>query len=185
MSQPAAPRGSATIEDLYRVPDNGKAEIVEGELVLMSPTGFLPGRASWAICASLRKYEEETGRGYSIPDNVGFIVDLPNRRSFSPHAAFYVGEPTGGSSCRALRSSRPRCEARKITAPPRRRRWRPREPTTSRRAHASCGTWTSFARGGCGCTPRRSRPSHASTVSASARRPSPSFPVGLCRSTTS
>src|SRR2546425_7866783 len=96
MSQPAAPRGSATIENLYRVPDNGKAEIVEGELVLMSPTGFLPGRASWAICASLRKYEEETGRGYAIPDNVGFIVDLPNRRSFSPDAAFYVGEPTGG-----------------------------------------------------------------------------------------
>ncbi len=96
MSQPAAPRGSATIDDLYRVPENGKAEIVAGELVLMSPTGFLPGRASWAICASLRKYEEETGRGYAIPDNVGFIVDLPNRRSFSPDAAFYVGEPTGG-----------------------------------------------------------------------------------------
>lgn len=97
MWQPAAPRGSATIDDLYRVPENGKAEIVEGELVLMSPTGFLPGRASWAICAGLRKYEEETDRGYAIPDNVGFIVDLPNRRSFSPDAAFYVGEPTGGN----------------------------------------------------------------------------------------
>ena len=29
----------ATIEDLYRVPENGKAEIVNGDLVLMSPTG--------------------------------------------------------------------------------------------------------------------------------------------------
>lgn len=96
MSQPAAPRGGATIDDLYRVSENGKAEIVEGELVLRCPTGFLPGRASWAICASLRKYEEETDRGHAIPDNVGFIVDLPNRRSFSPDAAFYVGEPTGG-----------------------------------------------------------------------------------------
>ncbi|PYT07513.1 MAG: Uma2 family endonuclease, partial [Acidobacteria bacterium] len=28
----------ATIEDLYRVDDDGKAEIVNGELVLMSPT---------------------------------------------------------------------------------------------------------------------------------------------------
>src|SRR3712207_8590971 len=27
----------ATVEDLYHVPDNGKAEIVNGELVLMSP----------------------------------------------------------------------------------------------------------------------------------------------------
>ena len=33
----------ATIEDLYRVPENGKAEIVNGDLVLMSPTG---GRSS-------------------------------------------------------------------------------------------------------------------------------------------
>jgi len=32
----------ATIDDLYRVPENGKAEIVNGELVLMSPTGGVP-----------------------------------------------------------------------------------------------------------------------------------------------
>ena len=35
----------ATIEELYRVPDGGKAEIVDGEIVLMAPTGFTPGRA--------------------------------------------------------------------------------------------------------------------------------------------
>lgn len=46
----------ATIEDLYRVPENGKAEIVNGELVLMSPTGFMPGRAGGEIYASLRDY---------------------------------------------------------------------------------------------------------------------------------
>ncbi|MGH8605165.1 MAG: hypothetical protein ACREXR_20970 [Gammaproteobacteria bacterium] len=39
----------ATVEDLYRVPENGKAEIVNGELVLMSPTGGVPGRASGEI----------------------------------------------------------------------------------------------------------------------------------------
>src|SRR5260370_8543639 len=87
MSQPAAPRGGATIDDLYRVSENGKAEIVEGELVLRCPTGFLPGRASWAICASLRNYEEETDRGHAIPDNVGFIVPLPNLPPFAPHSA--------------------------------------------------------------------------------------------------
>ena len=36
----------ATIDDLYRVPENGKAELVNGELVLMSPTGGVPGRAA-------------------------------------------------------------------------------------------------------------------------------------------
>jgi Uma2 family endonuclease len=87
-------RPGATIDDLHRV--EGKAEIVDGELVLMSPTGFLPGRAGGAIYRSLAAHEERTGGGYAIPDNVGFVVDLPHRRSFSPDAAFYVGEPSGG-----------------------------------------------------------------------------------------
>ncbi|HEX8137249.1 MAG TPA: Uma2 family endonuclease [Pyrinomonadaceae bacterium] len=86
----------AIIEDLYRVPDNGKAEIVNGELVLMSPTGGVPGRASGEIYVSLREYERRTKNGYAFPDNVGFIVNLPHRRSFSPDAAFYVGELKGG-----------------------------------------------------------------------------------------
>ena len=86
----------AIIEDLYRVPDNGKAEIVNGELVLMSPTGGVPGRASGEIYVSLREYERRTKSGYAFPDNVGFIVNLPHRRSFSPDAAFYVGELKGG-----------------------------------------------------------------------------------------
>ncbi len=74
----------ATIEDLYRLPDNCKAEIVNGKLVLMSPTGFLPGRAGGEIYASLRDYERLTKSGYALPDNVGFIVNLPNRRLRSP-----------------------------------------------------------------------------------------------------
>src|SRR5918994_4386601 len=49
----------ATVEDLYRVPENGKAEIVNGELVLMSPTGGVPGRASGEIYVSLREYEKK------------------------------------------------------------------------------------------------------------------------------
>jgi Uma2 family endonuclease len=87
-------RAGATIDDLYRV--EGKAEIVNGELVLMSPTGFLPGRAGGAIYRSLFAYEEKTGSGYAFPDNVGFVVNLANRRSFSPDASFYVGEPSEG-----------------------------------------------------------------------------------------
>jgi len=86
----------ATIEDLYRVPENGKAEIVNGELVLMFPTGGVPGRASGEIYISLHDYERRDGGGFAFPDNVGFIVNLPNRRSFSPDAAFYKGELRGG-----------------------------------------------------------------------------------------
>ena len=83
----------ATIEDLLRVP--GKAEIVDGEIVSMSPTGFLPGYAGGEIFASLREHARRTKSGIATPDNVGFKVDLPNRASFSPDAAFHVGRPTG------------------------------------------------------------------------------------------
>jgi Uma2 family endonuclease len=88
-------KAEATIEDLYQVPDNCKAEIVNGKLVLMSPSGFLPGRAGGEIYASLRDYERLTKSGYALPDNVGFVVNLPNRRSLSPDAAFYIGKSTG------------------------------------------------------------------------------------------
>ena len=84
----------ATLADLYRVPENGKAELVGGKLIRMSPTGGLPGYAAAEIYASLRDYARHTKLGYAIGDNVGFIVDLPNRRSFSPDAAFYTGELT-------------------------------------------------------------------------------------------
>ena len=86
----------ATVENLYQLPEDGKAEIVNGELVIMPPTGFLPHRASFKISMSLYEYEQNHGGGYAIGDNAGFIVNLPNRRSFSPDAAFYKGEPTGG-----------------------------------------------------------------------------------------
>jgi len=85
----------ATIEDLYRVPENGKAEIINGEVVLMSPTGQKPSRASFKICLRLYEYERQSGRGIAVADNAAFKVDLPNRKSFSPDAAFYVGQHPG------------------------------------------------------------------------------------------
>jgi Uma2 family endonuclease len=84
----------STIEDLYKIAGNGKAEIVNGELLMMSPTGDMPGRAGGAIYMSLRQYELNAG-GRAYPDNVGFRVSLPNRESFSPDAAFYTGKPMG------------------------------------------------------------------------------------------
>src|SRR3954452_8953819 len=76
----------ATIEDLYRVP--GKAELVNGEIVLMSPSGFLPTHAASQILGSLLVYARETKSGYALGDNMGYIVNLPNRKSFSPDASF-------------------------------------------------------------------------------------------------
>jgi Uma2 family endonuclease len=83
----------ATIDDLCRVP--GKAELVNGEIVHMSPTGDDPGSAAGEIFVSLRAYARRTKRGRAYTDNVAFRVNLPNRESFSPDASFYIGHRSG------------------------------------------------------------------------------------------
>lgn len=88
-------KSKATIEDLYHATEHGKAEIVKGEFVLMSPTGDLPSSAAGVIYASLLAYARRTKSGRAYSDNTGFIVKLPNRTSFSPDAAFYTGRRTG------------------------------------------------------------------------------------------
>jgi Uma2 family endonuclease len=86
---------NASVEDLAHVTEHGKAELIDGVIVPMSPTGFLPSYVAGEIYASLRNYARQTRSGYAIGDNAGFIVDLPHRKSFSPDAAFYTGKPTG------------------------------------------------------------------------------------------
>lgn len=81
----ADPTTEQLIAELHKI--DGKAEIVKGRIVHMSPTGRRPGRASGAIYTSLRAIEKELG-GYAYPDNVAFIVELPDRNSFAPDASF-------------------------------------------------------------------------------------------------
>jgi Uma2 family endonuclease len=74
----------------------GKAELIHGEVVPLMPTGQMPAFAAFEIAVSLRLYvRQENLPGIVVPDNAGFIVDLPNRQSFSPDAAYYEGPRTG------------------------------------------------------------------------------------------
>jgi Uma2 family endonuclease len=82
----------ATIKDLYGI--DGKAEIVNGEVVFMPPTGDDPNRAAGSVYISLRQFEKQGG-GRAYTDNAAFNVKLPNRDSFSPDASFYIGKGTG------------------------------------------------------------------------------------------
>jgi Uma2 family endonuclease len=84
----------ATIEDLRHVPEDGKAELVNGELVVMSPAGGLHNYAAHQITMSLHARCQRQKKGYAIGDNCGFIVDLPHRKSFSPDAAYHLGPLT-------------------------------------------------------------------------------------------
>ncbi len=76
------------IAELYTI--KGKAEIVDGKIVMMSPTGDMPSSAGLAVAVRLHEYaKQHGGRVYS--DNAAFLVDLPNRKSFSPDVSYYTG----------------------------------------------------------------------------------------------
>jgi Uma2 family endonuclease len=83
----------ATLEDLYKV--EGKAELVNGEIVEMPPAGEDPGTAGFQIAKRLDDYARHAGQGRAFPDGVGFEVDLPHRKAFSPDAAYHIGPRMG------------------------------------------------------------------------------------------
>ncbi len=80
-------------QQLARTPE--KAEIVNGKVVVMPPTGDDPNHAGFEIAVSLRQYAKEHRTGRAVTDNAGFKVNLPNRKSFSPDAAFFTGKLAG------------------------------------------------------------------------------------------
>jgi Uma2 family endonuclease len=83
----------ATLDDLGKV--EGKAELVDGKIVRIVPTGHLPNRVAFRIARSLDDYALATGVGVAYTDSMGFAVpELPSgRESFSPDASFYTGAP--------------------------------------------------------------------------------------------
>ncbi len=73
----------------------GKAEIVGGKIEELPMTGDEPGFAGDEIFVSLRQHALDRGEGRAVADGKGFLCDLPNRQSFSPDAAFYIGPNSG------------------------------------------------------------------------------------------
>ena len=107
--------------------------------MMMSPAGGLHGRIALRIAAALLEYERRTGAGHAIGDNVGFVVDLPGRRSFSPDVAYHFGLVGVDfiSGCRRLPS---KSAAKKTTVQAPSGGWRKSVVTTSPPAHRWSGT---------------------------------------------
>lgn len=82
-----------TLEDLAQI--DGPAELVDGRIERMSPTGFMPNYAAMKITMSLAFHAEKTRSGYAVTDGAGFVINLPKRETVSPDAAFYTGLNTG------------------------------------------------------------------------------------------
>lgn len=74
---------------------DGKAEVIDGGIVIMSPTGAWPSMVALRIAASLMQHQQVGQSGIAVGDNAIFRVRLPHRGSFSPDAAWYVGEISG------------------------------------------------------------------------------------------
>jgi Uma2 family endonuclease len=82
---------AATLDDLARV--TGKAELIDGRIELLMPTGRKPGRVAGRIYRSLDDYATLSRRGEAYPDNVGFAVPrlASGRESFAPDASYHLG----------------------------------------------------------------------------------------------
>lgn len=73
----------------------GKAKIINGKIIRLTATGGEPGIASGNIFFGLKLYQRQTKSGTGFGDNVGFLVNLVHRKSFSPDAAYFTGEING------------------------------------------------------------------------------------------
>ena len=90
MSQTSS-RTRATIDDLYRV--EGKAELIDGEIIHLMATGHLPNVVAGRIYRRLADFVDGLGCGVAYTDNMGFAVPelSSGRESFSPDVSFYNG----------------------------------------------------------------------------------------------
>lgn len=82
----------ASVNDLHDV--EGKAELIAGRIVQLMPSGSRPGQVGGPIYRSLDEHATKAARGVALPDNVGFVVPelASGRQSFSPDAAYYIGD---------------------------------------------------------------------------------------------
>jgi Uma2 family endonuclease len=83
----------ATLTDLAKVTD--KAELIDGRIVHIMPTGYRPGRIAFRIARSLDDFAEAKGRGFALGDNIGYAVPelASGRESFSPDASYSLAPP--------------------------------------------------------------------------------------------
>ena len=82
---------AATLDDLLRV--EGKAELINGRIVPLMPTGRRPNLVAGRIFRSLAAHVEALGIGEAYTDNMGFAVPelSTGRLTFSPDVSYYVG----------------------------------------------------------------------------------------------
>ena len=78
-----------TAERLLTMPDDGfRYELVRGELRKMPPAGFQHGRIAMRVGRRLDEFAEETGLGWGLAADTGFILESGPDHVRAPDAAF-------------------------------------------------------------------------------------------------
>jgi Uma2 family endonuclease len=72
-----------------------KAEIVDGQLLVIGPSACATARAGGSILISLDQYRNLHGGGYPFGAKLAYIIDLPHRQAISPDVSWYTGSRWG------------------------------------------------------------------------------------------
>jgi Uma2 family endonuclease len=80
-----------TAQDLWRLGEGDvRRELVDGEVIEMTPAGGVHGRVTSRICRRLEEHVVNHGGGEVLVGDVGFVLNLPNdpERVRAPDVAF-------------------------------------------------------------------------------------------------
>jgi len=84
-----APLGrEATLEDLWEF--RGRAELIDGRIVEMSPKSFRSGEAAHRIRLSLDAHRLVHGGGHAISEGLGFVFATPGTQLFIPDVFWWT-----------------------------------------------------------------------------------------------
>jgi Uma2 family endonuclease len=86
----------ATFDDLCLV--EGRAEIVNGRIVMLDAGGFAHSRATMYIVGCLQQFEKRRRSGYAMNELANYHVELTYRQSLCPDGSFYTGSSEGDES---------------------------------------------------------------------------------------
>jgi Uma2 family endonuclease len=95
----AMTKARLTAEDLWRMGEGDvRRELVNGEVVEMTPSGGIHGEVTQRICRWLAEYAERQGRGKVLVGDVGFVLNLPHdpERVRAPDVAFVSSQRLPG-----------------------------------------------------------------------------------------
>jgi len=172
----------ATIDDLYR--EEGKAELVGGEIVRMSPAGRKRGKATFNLCLSLGTYLKSAGLpGDGFADGTGFLCDLPHRQSFCPDAAYYTGPHFENKFLPQAPDFAVEIRSEEDYGPKAEQRLADKRADYFAAGAKVVGTWNSKAKTWYAFIELPIRRCPRSTVAANSPKRSPPYPDGRCRST--